>query len=228
MPLRSALGSPKVSSAVLVGPVGSVCLTDSCSSSAADGANGSCKARAGGVDASELGVKARGVSAGLRRLAGWATLTDELNESFLDNGCRKGKASEVICCAEGGAGGSITSGTIDEVGVSTDLLVSVVCAGDSARKEVFGAEATAAPPCEGPKMSSKLLCVCTGAGSGDDADPGLLKKGFMLVDGAGLATAVGGGLWTLGTGLVGTGIARASSNSLFAASACRVDSSAAR
>lgn len=51
---------------------------------------------AGGVDVEVLGVSARGVSDGLRRLAGGATFTEELTESPLERGARKGKADDVI------------------------------------------------------------------------------------------------------------------------------------
>jgi hypothetical protein len=53
------------------------------------------------------GVPTLGVSAGLRRLAGGATLTEELIDSARSSGIRKGKAALVICRDDGGAGGSI-------------------------------------------------------------------------------------------------------------------------
>ena len=48
-----------------------------------------------------------GVSAGLKRLAGGATLTEELMDSARSSGVRKGKAALVICREDGGGGGSI-------------------------------------------------------------------------------------------------------------------------
>ena len=202
---------------------------DSCSSSAAAGAKGSVSSClvAGGVVLDVLGVKARGVSEGLRRLVGAATLTDELTESPRESGCRNGKDEDVIWFEDRGAGGSMTCGVVDETPEISLRATSGVegvplWAGDSLRKDVVGGAGASAEVNDGPKILSKvliLLFVLSWLSPRSEVPVAVLrKKGFELVDGAGLATP-GGGLF-----IDGTGMFRASSSSRWDTSACRWDS----